>query len=313
MLDPIPPGVRTTYQRLWSEAELVRDAAYRCGGPRHARRAGDYLGFDLLNGGLREVWALADALAPREDSLVLELGCGIGAPARHIAERAGCQVVGIDVTERQLEIARGLVRGLDVEPRITYRLGDARAIPYADATFTHVYSNEAFIHVDDKPRALREAFRVLEPGGVLCIQDPVGAPIEISFLEHSLFPWNVAQYQDGLEEAGFAEITVVDRTASSRAAYALLGQLVSHGPIAPWRVIEMFDQLHGFALPWWRGLHPARLGRMLSFIGDRHRAALALLGTPWRVEGTRRMCDDIVSAYDRGALRFCLFRAVKRA
>lgn len=308
---PATPGVTSTYQRLWSEAERIRVAARRCGGARVARRAGDYLGLDLLNGGLRGVWALAEALGPDEDSLVLELGCGIGGPARHLAERYGCQVVGLDVTERQLAIARGLTRGLDVEPRVRYRHADACQVPYPDGRFTHVYSNEAFIHVDDKPLALREAHRLLRSGGVLAIQDPVGAPIEISFLEHSLFPWPAAAYRDGLAEAGFVDVTVLDRTAASRAAYADLAELVSRGPIAPWTVLAVFDRVHGLGPAWWRGLAPTRLPHMLRYVADRHRAALELLGTPWRVEGTRRMCNDIVSAYDRGALRFCLFRARK--
>jgi ubiquinone/menaquinone biosynthesis C-methylase UbiE len=311
MTEAVPPSVTTTYQRLWSESQRIRTAARRCGGPRTPRRAGDYLGLDLLNGGLREVWALAEHMNLGTSSLALELGCGIGGPARFIAERYGCQVVGLDITERQLDIAMGLTRGLDVEPRLRYTLGDARKLPFCDAMFTHVYSNEAFIHVDDKPRALREAYRVLCPGGVFCIQDPVGAPIEIAFLEQSLFPLSVAEYQLALSEAGFVDVSVIDRTAASRQAYAQLAQLVSHGPIAPWTVINLFHRLHGLRPAWWRALSFERLPHMVRYIGNRYHAALALLGTPWRVEGVRRMCEDIVSAYDRGALRFCLIRAYK--
>jgi ubiquinone/menaquinone biosynthesis C-methylase UbiE len=265
----------------------------------------------MLNGGLLEVWALAEQLELSRGSIVLELGCGIGGPARHIAERFLCRVVGVDVVERQLTIARDLTNGLEVSPLLTYLRADARFLPYKELSFSHVYANEAFVHFADKPRVLREAYRVLHRGGMLAIQDPVGAPIEIGFLEESLSPWPTAAYQDELARAGFVDIAVLDRTAASRHAYGLLRELVTKGPIAPWTALKIFHELHGFSPTWWRTLPPGRLAQTAIFVIDRHRAALEVLDHAWRVDGIRRMCDDIVSAYDRGALRFCLFRARK--
>jgi len=95
-------AVLAAYDRLWPTTASIRRASFRCGGPRKPRRAADYLGFDLLNGGLRELWALAESLKLTSASSVLELGCGLGGPARFIAERYGCSITGIDVHSRQL-------------------------------------------------------------------------------------------------------------------------------------------------------------------------------------------------------------------
>src|SRR4051812_34181337 len=104
------------YERLWPDGARIRQAAHRAGAVSPPRRARDHLALDLLNGGLREVWALADALALDHDSRVLDLGCGLGGPARFIAERYGCRVTGLDLSPRQLASARALTAGLDVEP-----------------------------------------------------------------------------------------------------------------------------------------------------------------------------------------------------
>lgn len=301
------------YKRLWSEAATIRRTSYRCGGPRKSRRAADYLGFDLLNGGLREVWSLADGLGLTPNSRVLEIGCGLGGPARFIAERYGCRVTGLDLTSRQLSIAQELTRGLEVEPHVQFVRGDARKLPFANRAFTHIYSNEAFVHVTDKPQSIREAFRVLEPRGVFCVQDPVHDPqLQITLLEDSLHPMSVEGYREAVLDAGFEELIITDRTRQSERAYELLSRLVGNGPIFPREVIRIFEHLHpGVLPPLWRFLTPGRLPYTLSHMWNRKRAALALLGSELRVNGVRRMCTQIVEGYRSGAIQFYLMCARK--
>jgi hypothetical protein len=61
--EPADPLLRA-YHELWPEAERIRRAAYRCGGPRWARKATEYVGFGQLNAGRREVLSMAESLGP---------------------------------------------------------------------------------------------------------------------------------------------------------------------------------------------------------------------------------------------------------
>ncbi len=157
-------AVIRAYEKLWPEAARIRTTAYRCGGPRRPRRAADHLALDLLDGGLRQVWAVAEDLRLNGVSHALELGCGIGGPARIIAERYKCRVSGLDITPRQLTIARGLSDGLEIARQLQFVLGDVCNLPFPSKTFSHAYPIEAMVHVSEKKTAIKEAFRILRPG-----------------------------------------------------------------------------------------------------------------------------------------------------
>jgi ubiquinone/menaquinone biosynthesis C-methylase UbiE len=97
---------------------------------------------------------------------LLEVGCGVGAVLGILGEAfPGVLLAGVDFEERQLEVARSHLAGLGLEADL--RQADARDLPYEDASFEHVWMMWFLEHVDDQVAALREARRVLVPGGVL--------------------------------------------------------------------------------------------------------------------------------------------------
>jgi ubiquinone/menaquinone biosynthesis C-methylase UbiE len=99
---------------------------------------------------------------------VLDVACGTGVVARAAAKRVGASgsVVGMDVNEAMLDVARRL------RPEVTWRHGDARALPFGDAPFDLVTCQAALMFFDDRARALREMGRVAGPDGRVVVQVP---------------------------------------------------------------------------------------------------------------------------------------------
>ncbi len=111
---------------------------------------------------------------PRRGERVLDVGCGCGFDsfvASHLVG-AGGEVVGVDLCEEMLDVAR---RGLTERAALALRfeLASATALPFRDAHFDQVISNGVLNLVPDKPAAFREIARVLRPGGVLASADLV--------------------------------------------------------------------------------------------------------------------------------------------
>src|SRR5581483_3200584 len=106
-----------------------------------------------------------DHLQPGEQSALLELGCGPGGLWRSNRRRipVGWQITLTDFSPGMLEEAR---RSLG-EDRFTYRVADAQALPFADASFDAVIANHMLYHVPDLKCALGEIRRTLKPGGSL--------------------------------------------------------------------------------------------------------------------------------------------------
>jgi SAM-dependent methyltransferase len=308
-------AVVRAYERISPEAYEIREVAYRFGGPRRPRKASDHLGFDLLNGGLRQVWTLAEGLGLGSDSRALEVGCGLGGPMRFLAERYECTITGVDASPRQLAIARALTAGLAVERELEFVHADAGALPFAAESFTHVYSIEAFFHVADKRAAFAEAFRVLAPGGVFCLQDFIvhDRSLEIPMLERAVHALPVDAYLSHLEDVGFVDVDALDRTRQSWLAFGMLAKLTARGSISPRRAFAALSTVHpGVRPPLARFLAPARARHLLRYLREPDATLRELIG-PERLRGAERMFADVTAAYERGALSFYEFRARKPA
>ena len=105
------------------------------------------------------------------DSRVLDLGCGYGGAARYLARQYGCAVVGINLSEKELELARQRALETGLQSSLTFERGDFHNLNYENECFQVVWSQEAFLHGADKDKIVSEAMRVLMPGGTLIFSD----------------------------------------------------------------------------------------------------------------------------------------------
>jgi sarcosine/dimethylglycine N-methyltransferase len=114
---------------------------------------------------------LVDLIAISSGDDVLDAGSGVGGTARYVADRCGCKVTAVDLTEEYCETARWLNRLVGLDEQITVRQADVTGLPFADAAFGVVFSQHVQMNVADKAGLYRETRRVLVDGGRLAMWD----------------------------------------------------------------------------------------------------------------------------------------------
>lgn len=107
--------------------------------------------YDHFHGrGLEATEEIAARMEARPADHLLDIGSGLGGPARYFARRFGCRVSGIDLTAEFCELARHLTRLVGLEERVRFELGNALAMPFADASFDGAYSMNVSMNIADK-------------------------------------------------------------------------------------------------------------------------------------------------------------------
>jgi cyclopropane fatty-acyl-phospholipid synthase-like methyltransferase len=114
---------------------------------------------------------LIELLKPEPGEHILDIGSGIGGPARWFAAHCGVRVTGVDLTPEFCAAAEVLNRATGLADRITIKNGSALALPVPDNNFDRAYSQNVIMNIADKRQFYREAFRALRPGGVLALSN----------------------------------------------------------------------------------------------------------------------------------------------
>jgi len=134
---------------------------------------------DQFHGGGKPVTVrLARLAAVRPGTRVLDVGGGFGGPARTLAVEFGCHVTGIDLTESYVRAATVLTARMGLEDRVSHQVGNALALSFPDGAFDVVWTQNTGMNIADKEGLYAGFHRVLRPGGLLALQEPMAGPVQ---------------------------------------------------------------------------------------------------------------------------------------
>jgi cyclopropane fatty-acyl-phospholipid synthase-like methyltransferase len=197
--------------------------------------------------GTEAIRAAADKLGLQPSSRVLDVGSGIGGPARYLAYTVGCHVTALELQADLNSIAVDLTERSGLSGRVTHVCGDALTYPLAVALFDAVVSWLAILHIPDRPRLCARLAQALRPGGGcyiedLCVRAPFSAAdlSEVRNVVHGISMSSIEEYAGDLRSAGFVDLAATDLT-SDWAPYAA-------DRLAEWRANhEAYARVHGEA------------------------------------------------------------------
>jgi ubiquinone/menaquinone biosynthesis C-methylase UbiE len=210
---------------------------------------------------------LADLLRPQAGEHILDMGSGLGGPARWFAVKFGCRVTGVDLTEEFCKAAEALNLAAGLADRVRIIHASALALPLPDAAFDRAYSQNVIMNIADKPGFYAEAFRVLRPGGVLALSNLCaganGAP-------HYPVPWaqtaatsflvSPEETRAQLTGAGFAILSFRDTSADNVAFEARQRPQPETEPLPPLGVhVALGERMREFRANSRRSLEEGRL------------------------------------------------------
>jgi len=150
---------------------------------------------------------------------VLDIGAGYGGPARYLASTFGCDVTALNLSEKENERSRELVKERGLNDKVKVIDGSFEDIPADDETFDIVWSEDAILHSGHREKVLQEVVRVLKPGGRFIFTDPMQSDdcpdgvlqsildrIHLSTLGSPEF------YRDTLSRLGMTEVSFEEHT-----------------------------------------------------------------------------------------------------
>lgn len=234
----------TTVADHWASTDVygrITAALEEAGKPLNALTIEDLAPVDQFHArGFPATIELGDFLPVAAGDHLVDIGCGLGGPARYFAKRFGCRVSGIDLTGPFVDAGRRLTDLLGMGALVELRQGDGQHLPYRDASFDGGYAQHVTMNVPDRPAFFGEAWRVIRPGGFFAITEHGRGEAGTTY--HPV-PWS----EDGsgeflvtpeetaelLETAGFVEVDVTHTGESYLDAYRAMLAVADRGELPP--------------------------------------------------------------------------------
>ncbi len=189
--------------------------------------------------GLAATAELANAAAVTQGEAVIDIGSGLGGPARYLAATFDCRVQGVDLSPAFVDAATFLADRSGLGDKVTYQQADALALPFADGRFDLAWSQHVAMNIADRARWYGEIHRVLRPGGRFAMYDVVAGsgaalhfPVPWSRGPETSFLMAAVSMRELLQEQGFRIVSWTDRTEVSVAWFEAQKKARAQAPAA---------------------------------------------------------------------------------
>jgi ubiquinone/menaquinone biosynthesis C-methylase UbiE len=195
--------------------------------------------------GRKATLELAEQMNLNADSYVLDIGSGLGGPARTLAETYGCRVTGIDLTQAFCDAAGTMSDWVGLGKHVSFKQADATNLPFADNQFDAAMTIHVAMNIAAKDKMYAEARRVVKPGAIFAIYDVLqGEGGEVLYpvpwardpsISHLATPDEMKSLLTG---AGFKLLDVQDSTDESQSFFErMTAQMAKTGsPPVAWRL-----------------------------------------------------------------------------
>lgn len=188
--------------------------------------------------GLEATQDLAAQLSLQPGMRLLDVGCGIGGPARYFAAAHGCKVTGIDLTDEFVQVARRLTQLVKLHDRVEFRQASALDLPFENGIFDRASMIHVGMNIADKAGVYREVRRVMKAEGIFVVFDIVRSadgelryPVPWAQSEETSFVAKPREYRDALVQAGFRVVQERDRRDSAIAfTRRMMARTAQNGP-----------------------------------------------------------------------------------
>jgi ubiquinone/menaquinone biosynthesis C-methylase UbiE len=206
--------------------------------------------YDQFHGrGLEATIEVAGLVQAGPGDHILDIGSGLGGPARYFASRFGCRVTGIDLTPEFCDVARHLTRLLKLEDRVRFEIGNALSMPFGPTMFDGAYSMNVSMNIADKRAFYGAIQRVLKPGGWLLLSELAKGegsepdyPTAWAASAGTSFLSTPEDTRRGLLEAGFEVLRLHNTLEQAREFGARSRAAVERGEKPPHRAVML---VHG--------------------------------------------------------------------
>ncbi len=186
-MDNASAVIRQHYTRHPEIAERIRHVLPEVGGNSMRPTYEAVSHFDQFHLGAGDATREMARVAELQPGPLLDLGCGIGGPARMLAHDFGCEVTGVDLTESYCQAALTLSAWTGLAGETRFVCASALDLPFPDASWPVVWSQHTAMNIPDKTRFYQEIARVLMPGGRLVMHDIVAGTMREPYFP---VPWS---------------------------------------------------------------------------------------------------------------------------
>jgi len=231
--------VATHYGGSGSLADAIAERLRNSGKDLNELKTADLATVDEFHiRGRKATLELAEQMMLSEDTRVLDIGSGLGGPARTLAEAYGCHVTGLDLTQAFCDAAEVMSDWVNLGKRVAFEQGDATELPFADNQFDAAMTIHVAMNIPAKDKVYEQARRVVKPGGIFAVYDVLqGEGGDVIFpvpwarkpsISHLATP---DEMKSLLTDAGFKVSDVQDSTNESQSWFeATAERMAQSGP-----------------------------------------------------------------------------------